>query len=402
MSDERLPVPVRRVLDDTVDDAKLGRLWQSLAAARERRVVPVKRAIVIACAAVFAAAAVVLLLRPPAAAALHLADGRDVPANMARGRPGRVSFDDGSFIDVGPEGALDLLESTARSFAMAIRSGTIDVDVTPGGPRIWRIECGSVTVEVVGTRFRIERTPQYVRVSVSRGAVLVRGDDVPDHVVRLGPGQAIVVQLGARSARTPAAEAPPNAAATTNQVDTSYTSSQSLNDPLPATRGDSIRHEGATPAISGAPVVASAGATAAFASAAVPAASAGPVATSIADGLAAADAFRREGRFAEAASMLERAIAEHETDPSAPLAEFSLGRLYLDSLNDAARAQVHFARALARGVPSAIAEDVQARLVEASARAGNLDAARQAATLYRSRYPNGRHVADVDRWTGGR
>jgi hypothetical protein len=126
---------------------------------------------------------------------------------------------------------------------------------------------------------------------------------------------------------------------------------------------------------------------------------AGTPSSFVAEGLSAADALRRAGRFAEAANVLERVLAEHGGEGSASLAEFSLGRLYLDSMNDPSRSSVHFARALARGLPSALAEDAAARLVEANARGGNLPGARDAASRYHSQYPNGRYASDVDRWS---
>jgi ferric-dicitrate binding protein FerR (iron transport regulator) len=170
MSDPRLPFPVRRALDDSVDDATLTQLWQRLAAARARRDLPVKRVWIIGVASAAVTALLVLFAQHALSGSpLHLVDGRDVPAKMASGDATHLSFDDGSMIDVAAGGGLDLLESTAQSFAMAIRAGDIVVDVTPGGPRTWRVECGPITVEVVGTHFSVERTRTFVRVSVSRG-----------------------------------------------------------------------------------------------------------------------------------------------------------------------------------------------------------------------------------------
>lgn len=89
---------------------------------------------------------------------------------------------------------------------------------------------------------------------------------------------------------------------------------------------------------------------------------------------------------------------EHGGEASASLTEFSLGRLYLDALDNPALAAVHIGRAVALGLPAALSEDARARLVEASARAGDLRAARAAAAQYHGLYPNGRHAPDVDRW----
>jgi transmembrane sensor len=383
MSEPVLPTPVRRVLTDSIDDARLARLWQGLAAKRARRVMPVRRAWLVGVVpALVAAMLVAFLLRAPSGSPLHLADGRDIPAKMANGGATRLTFDDGSAIDVEAGSGLDLLESTARSFAVAIRGGATLFDVTPGGPRTWRIECGPVTVEVVGTRFTVERAPTFVRVAVSRGAVLVRGEKVPDRVVRLGPGQAIVVPLAAPTADGEARTAPRigvttdmdgSMAAPTHPSAPRLPTAAPSSEPSPSPSGSVARFEAPAPAPG----------------------------SSIADGLAAADALRREGRFSEAAGLLERALAEHGGDASAALAEFSLGRLYLDSLGNADAAKTHFARALARGLPSAIAEDAQARLVEASARAGDLAEAMDKALRYHARYPGGRHASDVDRRAAG-
>jgi transmembrane sensor len=114
--------------------------------------------------------------------------------------------------------------------------------------------------------------------------------------------------------------------------------------------------------------------------------------------LAAADAARVQGRFTEAANLLERVLVEHGNDSHAALTEFSLGRLYLESLSSAPQAASHFSRAIARRLPTGLDEDARARLVEALSRSGNVAAARDAATTYRALYPNGRRSRDIDRW----
>jgi transmembrane sensor len=115
--------------------------------------------------------------------------------------------------------------------------------------------------------------------------------------------------------------------------------------------------------------------------------------------LASADEARVAGRYAEAASLLERVVAKGGGGPQTSLAEFSLGRLYLDSLGAPARAAGHFSRALTGALPGALAEDAYARLVEAYARAGAAARAREVAERYRSAYPGGRRRHDVDRWS---
>ena len=71
------------------------------------------------------------------------------------------------------------------------------------------------TVEVVGTAFWVEAEEQRVRVRVERGAVLVRGERVPERVQRLSAGEEIEIRkesavpaAGSASGGRPAAAAP--------------------------------------------------------------------------------------------------------------------------------------------------------------------------------------------------
>jgi transmembrane sensor len=111
-----------------------------------------------------------------------------------------------------------------------------------------------------------------------------------------------------------------------------------------------------------------------------------------------ADSARREGAPARAAALLQQIVKEHSNDSRVALAHFTLGRLHLDALGDPQRAVVDFTRALERGVPGALAEDAQARLVQALARAGDHRGAESASARYRAHYPSGRHLQDVERW----
>ncbi|MEO6602072.1 MAG: tetratricopeptide repeat protein [Polyangiaceae bacterium] len=110
-----------------------------------------------------------------------------------------------------------------------------------------------------------------------------------------------------------------------------------------------------------------------------------------------ADTALRARASVKAASLLQRILTEYPSDARGTLAQFTLGRIYLDSLGEPALAVAYFNRAIEGGVPGALAEDAHARLVDALARAGNRDGAASAATRYRALYPNGRHLQDVNR-----
>jgi hypothetical protein len=76
--------------------------------------------------------------------------------------------------------------------------------------------------------------------------------------------------------------------------------------------------------------------------------------------------------------------------------------VWLDALGNPAQAVLAFQRALDLELPMTLAEDAEARLVEALVRAGRADKARAAADRYRSHHPNGARRADVDRWSPAR
>ena len=103
----------------------------------------------------------------------------------------RVALDDGSSIVLDPHTELEVLENDGARMRLWMRSGAADFDVTPGGPRRWSIEVGVVSVEVIGTSFRVERRESNVHVSVTRGTVVVRGPTTPEGLVRLEAGSAV-------------------------------------------------------------------------------------------------------------------------------------------------------------------------------------------------------------------
>jgi transmembrane sensor len=387
MSNARLPVPVRGLLDETLTEATVKKAWGRLDARRAARAKrPAFRSVWRAAlvGAAIAVAAALLWLRPVTPSPLALIDGRDVPQSL-QAVTAPFSFDDGSRIDMTPETRLDLLESTPRVFSLALRAGQASFEVHPGGPRRWKIECGPVTVEVVGTHFDVTRDEHHVRVSVQHGAVLVSGEPVPDQVVRLGPNQFIDVPLQTVESTMPPADTRERVAVPTlpeaPRRDEPALSPHFVPDP----KRDAMPPRSEVP-------------SAALPPAPVSAASAQAASFDVGTALALADRERVAGRFRDAATILERIVAEHRSDPSISLAEFSLGRLYLDSFGDGGRAATHFSRALLRGLPDALAEDAYARLVEAYARSGSAALAKDVAERYRALYPNGRRRDDVTRW----
>jgi transmembrane sensor len=116
--------------------------------------------------------------------------------------------------------------------------------------------------------------------------------------------------------------------------------------------------------------------------------------------MAAADAARFGGHPDEAPSYLDEVIDDHARHPMAPLAAFTLGRVYLEQLGAAQKAARAFAKARSLAPAGALAADALAREVEAWAKAGERDQARVKAQAYLEAYPEGRREAAVRRHGG--
>ena len=113
---------------------------------------------------------------------------------------------------------------------------------------------------------------------------------------------------------------------------------------------------------------------------------------------ALADVARLSGHPKEAVAPLERVVREFPDDSRSSLAAFTLGRLYLGTMNDPASASWAFQRAIDRGVPGGLEEDAWASLVEAKSRAGDLAGARDAYAKASRKFPDGRRDAEMKRW----
>jgi transmembrane sensor len=260
-----------------------------------------------------------------------------------------------------------------------LERGSAHFEVHPGGPRRWQIECGLATVEVVGTGFDCARAPGRLRVTVEHGAVLVRGERVPDRARRLAAGETLEVL---EASVAPSAPAP-------TKIDEAAAPAEAIVPAAPAARPaepsgsdraawrelarDGHHHE-------------------AFASLGAQGIARETRRLGVADLLVLADVARLSGHGEEAVPPLERILRRFPSDAQAPLAALALGRLDLDTLHRPADAAVALERALALGVPASLREDVRARLVEAYARAENWPAARAAAAAYVHEFPHGRDL----------
>jgi transmembrane sensor len=118
------------------------------------------------------------------------------------------------------------------------------------------------------------------------------------------------------------------------------------------------------------------------------------------DLLLAADVNRLSGHPAGAVPLLRRVVKDHEKDPRAPLAAFTLGRVLLDELGQPQAAAEAFARSRSLDAAGPLAADALAREVEAWSRAGDLSRARSTAEEYVRKYPKGGRLSSVRRFGG--
>ncbi|WP_236607710.1 FecR domain-containing protein [Sandaracinus amylolyticus] len=336
-------------------------MWDRIDAARRTEPRPRRTATWVGGGVIAAAAALALVVMVPRdheiePVPLTIADTTPLAGSLASGSVVRLS--DASRIEVDDDARVDVLESSARTVALALREGRARFEVTPGGPRAWRIESGGVTVEVVGTVFTVERSGARVRVSVERGSVLVRGDEVPDHVQRLDAGESI--EIGPLETAAPQREDAPVVVA----HETIDVAAEEPSAPAIERRPTPAREDDEDP---------------------------------IASLLARADSARRRGDHAEAARSYEVVVREHADDQRAALAAYSLARMRLDRTGDPRAAARDFARALELGLPDQLAEGARAGRAIALARAGDARAA-EALSEYLEAYPEGRYRGEVLRW----
>ena len=116
--------------------------------------------------------------------------------------------------------------------------------------------------------------------------------------------------------------------------------------------------------------------------------------------LAEVDAARSRNQPERAVELLREILREHPSDPRAPLAAFTLGRMLLTELGRPREAAAAFHEVRKKGSAGQFAEDALAREVEAWSRAAEPGRARVLAGMYLERYPSGRHARRVKSLSG--
>lgn len=254
-------------------------------------------------------------------------------------------------------GRVSVVRDTADALELQVDTGRVDVELDEVADREVVVVAGDVRIEVYARSFAVERTEHRVGVWVYDGWVRVDGErevkageqvwigDAPEPAPR---GRAI------DAGPVPEAERTWRDHAAAGQFDDAFAA-------LPPPGDSSL---------------------------------------TTADAILAADTARLAGHPEAAVDYLQRALAADPDDARAPLAAFTLGRVYLYELGRPRDAAEAFARARELDPRSSVAEDALAREVEAWSRAGVDERAREAAELYLARYPDGHWRRTVKRYGG--
>ncbi len=398
MANSALRAPLVQVMQDSQTEERLQRVWRGIRRRREdlrhTGFWHLHGRLVMAAAA----ASCVVIITAWSLRFSHVPSSNNpvavvVPANIEPGTVARdVNFGDGAMVNVHAGARLDVLEQSDRIVVLALRRGFSQFDIRPGGARRWRIESGGVTVEVVGTRFSVERRETFVQVVVQRGRVLVRGAGVADGVQSIDAGMSVSVDLArskavdepAPAASARPAESQPKAALSFATARTASASPAAASVSTADWHGAATRQDWnkAWQTLGADGVAREASHT-----------------DDVADLLALADVARLSGHPQQALTPLRQIVGSHSDDPRSAMAALTLGRVLLDTLGQPMQASFAFERALTLKLPTSLAEDALARLVEAHTRAGASGQAHAAANAYRASYPNGRRLAEVNRWS---
>jgi transmembrane sensor len=301
-----------------------------------------------------------------------------------------LKLSDGSRAElVGEHSELEVIHDAASRVRLRLMSGRAHFDVVPDTTRSFVVEAQPYRVEVIGTVFDVERGEREVSVSVTRGKVRVYG---PQGAEDLVAGQIKRFERGDAAS----AKARPAAPAVADEPEPSEDESAADSEASDA-RGAARPHARAPKRGASWRSLSQSGQyEAAFESLKKDRA----VEDDPAALMDAADAARLSGHAEHAVGYLAQVVSRHPKSPVAPLAAFTLGRVYLDKLGQPDRASDAFALAQTLAPNGSLAPDALAREVEALSKGGNAHKAYLRAQEYLRRYPNGQRLRAVQLYGG--
>lgn len=350
---------------------------------------------VLALGAVAAAAALFWMRRPisfqidsdagPAALSGNAGDRIEASAVV----PTALRFSDGSSIVLERGGRMRVLALAPNGARVLVEKGAADIAIAhPRGPGKWRFEAGPVTVEVTGTRFRLDWNPEQrsFEIELKEGSVVVGGDcfSIPRRVQR---GDNLHVSCGPASETT----STKTFTKTSTQADLPASAPAIETKPAPARAAQTLAHRDTHTSDGGDwRAMLAAGHYAAGVRAAERAGWSRLCRTVDAvEVLSLADAARLSGETSRAVEALLMLRQRFPGSTSAATGAFSLGRLAFEKRGAYGEAARWFATYLDEQPTGPLMGDAFGRLMEARDRSGDRAAARRDAEGYLQRFPGG-------------
>lgn len=409
--------PLSKILGGEPDERAVQRMWNGISEKLDRP--RAARSLRIAAPALLLAAALLVLAvgrlgaksesEPPK---LALADGQSI-AQMAHPTtatsPRRLALSDGSTIELVPGSALATSVNSEHVVTMRLERGTSIFHVAKIPGRTWTVESAGVRVVVTGTRFEVRRDEGSVAVHVEEGSVRVT--DTFGRIQDLGAGDSVRISTSTQ---------------TSTQVERLPAAAGAKGAPSEEKRADPeeiVPPVGSDQATAAAPRTNRARAQTAKESEQLAewhrALRAGDGETTLRlfgpHGLRSsklrrlrpeelmqlADFAREARRGPDAVLPLQVILAEHATSSIAPLAAYTLGKLYLYELSAPSLSAAAFETAIGLGLPQSLREGAYARRAEAYGRSQQPDKFAEAKKQYRLAFPKGKQLRNSDQWLSG-
>jgi transmembrane sensor len=290
-----------------------------------------------------------------------------------------LTLRENSQVALSPGAQLKLASHSADDVQLELLTGKASFQVTHGLKRRFRVQGGEVEVEVVGTRFTMERTNAGSTVSVQEGVVKVSSKT---GVVELRANQrwpAMPLEVA-----EPAVALPPDELEDEDTEEVEVAPSPSAPPAAPGQRHRTHRRRPLAAKV--APQQPA------------PAAAQEPAPVLVADAellFKQARAQRTDGQFALAATTLVELMQRFPQDERAPLAAFELARLRMDHLRDDAGALEPLRLAVKRLPKGELLEAAFARQVGLFRALHRSSDCQQAQDAYRAQFPAGVHESSV-------
>lgn len=357
------------------DSARTERLLTATHRRLERR--RVARGALVASALVLGIGGLALALLAPQRAAPSAAapapSASIAPTERAAARV--VRFLDGSVVQLGaPDSSLKVQEVSKERVALELEQGDGHFHVTSRPERSFVVRAGNVTIEVVGTEFDVAIRGARTRLAVSQGVVRV---DWAHASANLGAGAQGWFPPDDQA--RPVESSPPSGGYRPTEAATPASARRGA-DPRQSYREQIDRNDysAAFSTMDRDPAV---------------------VGTSVPELMLAADVARLGGHPARAIPYLQRVVDRHPSHPQAPLAAFTLGRIFV-GMGQNERAEKLFAKAGGLAPDGQLAEDALARQVRSAVRAGDRAEAQRLGREYLLRFPQGRRTEEVRKAAG--